>query len=35
MAKYSKKAGEQVEETMHKMKEGKLNAASYPTRGFV
>ncbi|GAA4793044.1 hypothetical protein GCM10023231_21550 [Olivibacter ginsenosidimutans] len=26
MAKYSKKAGEKVEETMHEMKEGKLKS---------
>lgn len=28
MAKYSKKAGEKVEETMHEMKEGKLKTGS-------
>jgi hypothetical protein len=28
MAKYSKKAGEKVEETMHEMKEGKLKSGS-------
>ena len=28
MAKYSKKAGEQVEKTMHEMKEGKLKSGS-------
>lgn len=28
MAKYSNKAGEKVEETMHEMKEGKLKTGS-------
>jgi len=28
MAKYSKKAGEKVEEAMHEMKEGKLKSGS-------
>lgn len=28
MAKYSKKAGEKVEETVHEMKEGKLKSGS-------
>ncbi|HEY0667346.1 MAG TPA: DUF6496 domain-containing protein [Sphingobacteriaceae bacterium] len=28
MAKYSKKAGEKVEETMHEMKEGKLKTGT-------
>ncbi|MGK9124887.1 DUF6496 domain-containing protein [Olivibacter sp. SA151] len=28
MAKYSKKASEKVEETMHEMKEGKLKSGS-------
>ncbi|MGF7040005.1 DUF6496 domain-containing protein [Mucilaginibacter lappiensis] len=28
MAKYSKKAGEKVEKTMHEMKEGKLKSGS-------
>ncbi len=28
MAKYSEKAGEKVEETMHEMKEGKLKSGS-------
>ncbi len=28
MAKYSEKAGEKVEETMHEMKEGKLKTGS-------
>jgi hypothetical protein len=28
MAKYSKKAGEKVEEAMHEMKEGKLKTGS-------
>jgi len=28
MAKYSKKAGEKVEETMHEMNEGKLKSGS-------
>jgi len=28
MAKYSKKAGDKVEETMHEMKEGKLKSGS-------
>ena len=28
MAKYSKKAGEKVEETLHEMKEGKLKSGS-------
>lgn len=28
MAKYSKKAGEKVEETMHEMKEGTLKSGS-------
>jgi len=28
MAKYSKKAGEKVEETMHELKEGKLKSGS-------
>ncbi len=28
MAKYSKKAGEKVEDTMHEMKEGKLKTGS-------
>ena len=28
MAKYSKKAGEKVEETMHEMTEGKLKTGS-------
>lgn len=28
MAKYSKKASEKVEETMHEMKEGKLKTGS-------
>jgi len=28
MAKYSKKAGEKVEENMHEMKEGKLKSGS-------
>jgi hypothetical protein len=28
MAKYSNKAGEKVEETMHEMKEGKLKSGS-------
>jgi len=28
MAKYSKKAAEKVEETMHEMKEGKLKSGS-------
>jgi len=28
MAKYSKKAGEKVEATMHEMKEGKLKTGS-------
>jgi hypothetical protein len=28
MAKYSKKAGEKVEEVMHEMKEGKLKSGS-------
>ncbi|WP_174238692.1 DUF6496 domain-containing protein [Pedobacter sp. L105] len=28
MAKYSKKAGEKVEETMHEMKDGKLKSGS-------
>jgi len=28
MAKYSKKAGEKVEETMHEMHEGKLKSGS-------
>lgn len=28
MAKYSKKAGEKVEEVMHEMKEGKLKTGS-------
>lgn len=28
MAKYSKKAGEKVEETMHELKEGKLKTGS-------
>ena len=28
MAKYSKKAGEKVSETMHEMKEGKLKSGS-------
>lgn len=28
MAKYSKKAGEKVEQTMHEMKEGKLKSGS-------
>lgn len=28
MAKYGKKAGEKVEETMHEMKEGKLKTGS-------
>ncbi|SEA39323.1 DUF6496 domain-containing protein [Pedobacter hartonius] len=28
MAKYSKKAGEKVEDTMHEMKEGKLKSGS-------
>ena len=28
MAKYSKKAGEKVQETMHEMKEGKLKSGS-------
>jgi len=28
MAKYSKKAGEKVEETMHEMKEGTLKTGS-------
>ena len=28
MAKYSKKTGEKVEETMHEMKEGKLKTGS-------
>jgi len=28
MAKYSKKAGEKVEDTLHEMKEGKLKSGS-------
>ena len=28
MAKYSKKAGDKVEKTMHEMKEGKLKSGS-------
>lgn len=28
MAKYSKQAGEKVEETMHEMKDGKLKSGS-------
>jgi hypothetical protein len=28
MAKYSEKAGEKVEQTMHEMKEGKLKSGS-------
>ncbi len=28
MAKYSEKAGEKVEKTMHEMKEGKLKSSS-------
>lgn len=28
MAKYSKKAGEKVEKTMHEMKEGKLKSGT-------
>jgi hypothetical protein len=28
MAKYSKKAGDKVEETMHEMKEGKLKTGT-------
>ncbi len=28
MAKYSKKAGEKVEKTMHELKEGKLKSGS-------
>ena len=28
MAKYSKKAGEKVEKTMHEMKEGKLKSGN-------
>ena len=28
MARYSKKAGEKVEETMHEMKEGKLKTGT-------
>ncbi|MEB0260593.1 MULTISPECIES: DUF6496 domain-containing protein [unclassified Mucilaginibacter] len=28
MAKYSEKAGEKVEETMHEMKEGKLKSGN-------
>ncbi|HEY0177866.1 MAG TPA: DUF6496 domain-containing protein [Pedobacter sp.] len=28
MAKYSKKAGEKVEENMHEMKEGKLKSST-------
>jgi len=28
MAKYSEKAGEKVEQTMHEMKEGKLQSGS-------
>jgi hypothetical protein len=28
MAKYSKKAGDKVQETMHEMKEGKLKSGS-------
>lgn len=31
MAKYSKKAGDKVEETMHEMKEGKLKSGSGKT----
>jgi hypothetical protein len=35
MSKYSKKSGEQVEKTMHKMKEGKLKSGKNGKGGTV